>query len=247
MTAAYQPRSHRFSITAVARAELTMRMRDTSVPILLVLMAAVCVLLTPSADAGYAVITFGGIKPVMSASTSLVAAGVVLSLVMFPIYVLALGAGCSRDRRLGTGAALASSPIPAEALLAGRTIANAGIVILFPLVTLALVTASIASRTNTAPDMFAAAVYLLITVPCGLCALPARRAAGPLPGRPRQREGNGDDCAVVGAVGLRDHRVAGPVRVGVSEGERARGVGRGQYVGRNRSLARSGPGAVDDV
>jgi hypothetical protein len=149
-----------------------MRMRDTSAPILLVLMAAVCVLLTPSADAGYAVITFGGIKPIMSAGTSLVAAGVVLSLVMFPIYVLALGAGCSRDRRLGTGATLASAPIPPGALLAGRTLANASIVVLFSVVALALVAAAIASRTHSAPDLFAVAVYLLIVVPCGLCALP---------------------------------------------------------------------------
>jgi len=124
---------------AVAGIELLLRLRDTNVPIMAACVAAACVLLTPSADASYAVITFGGMKPVMSAESALVSAGLVLSLLMLPVYALGLGLGCARDRRLRTGAILASSPVEAGSIAGGRLVANAAVVTVFSLVTLILI------------------------------------------------------------------------------------------------------------
>ena len=158
---------------AVTGTELMLRLRNTSAPIILICAAAAAVLLTPPADANYAVITFGGMKPVMSAGTSIVAAGMVLSLLLFPVYVLGLGVGCSRDRRLRTGAVLASSPVSPATLLCGRMIANAILVVLFSLMSLCLVAVVSASRFKSLPDAAAVAAYILVVVPCGLCSLPA--------------------------------------------------------------------------
>jgi hypothetical protein len=157
---------------AVARTELLLRMRDTNVPIMAACVAAACVLLTPSAEASYAVITFGGMKPIMSADSALVSAGLVLSLLMLPVYALGLGLGCARDRRLRTGAILASSPVEAGSIAGGRLTANAAVVTVFSLVTLILIALAIVSRMKNLPGAASMAAYLLIVAPAGLCSLP---------------------------------------------------------------------------
>ena len=158
--------------TTLLRVELLLRLRDTNAPILAACMAAACVLLTPTADAGYAVITFGGMKPVMSAGSALVAAGLVLSLLMLPVYSLGLGVGCARDRRLGTGAVMATTPVDGGGVAGGRIAANAIVVLAFSVLALALVGLAIRSRWNHFPDLSSMASYLLIVAPAGLCALP---------------------------------------------------------------------------
>jgi hypothetical protein len=157
---------------AVIWMELLLRLRDTNTPILAACVAAACILLTPSAEAGYAVITFGGMKPVMSAQSALVAAGLVLSLLTLPVYALGLGLGCVRDRRLRTGEWLAASPVDAMSIAGGRMVTNAIVVLLFSLVTLFLVSVAIVSRWGDFPGLHSMAAYLLIVVPAGLCSLP---------------------------------------------------------------------------
>ena len=157
---------------AVIWMELLLRLRDTNVPILAACVAAACILLTPSAEAGYAVITFGGMKPVMSAQSALVAAGLVLSLLTLPVYALGLGLGCARDRRLRTGELLAASPVDAVSIAGGRMATNSIVVVLFSLVTLCLVSVAIVSRWGSFPGVTSMAAYLLIVVPAGLCSLP---------------------------------------------------------------------------
>ena len=156
----------------LVRIELLLRLRDTNAPILAACMAAACVLLTPTADAGYAVITFGGMKPVMSAGSALVAAGLVLSLLMLPVYSLGLGVGCARDRRLGAGAIMATTPVDGAGIAGGRVAANAVIVLAFSVLALVLVALAILSRWKHLPDLSSMAAYLLIVAPAGLCALP---------------------------------------------------------------------------
>jgi hypothetical protein len=85
----------------VAWVELVLRLRDTNVPILAACMAAASVLLTPTIDASYAVITFGGLKPEMSAHTSLIAAGFVLSLLILPWRGLCTGTSAKHRRHAG--------------------------------------------------------------------------------------------------------------------------------------------------
>ena len=161
---------------AVIWVELLLRLRDTNVPILAACVAAVCILLTPSAEANYAVITFGGMKPVMSAQSALVAAGLVLSLLTLPVYALGLGLGCARDRRLRTGEMLATSPVDAMSIAGGRMVANAIVVLVFSMITLCLVAVAILSRWKDFPGAASMAAYLLIVVPAGLCSLPLAAA-----------------------------------------------------------------------
>lgn len=153
---------------AVVASELTLRLRDTNVPILLACMAAVCIVLTPPAGAGYAVITFGGMAPDMSPTTAVFAAGIVLSLLTFPIYALGLGVGCARDRHLRTGAFIASFPVNPSSVLAGRIVANMLLLSVFSLATLSLVIAVLAPRLKSFPNMTAIAAYLLVVIPSGL-------------------------------------------------------------------------------
>lgn len=156
---------------AMMRAELVSKARDTNVPILLAVVAAVCVLLTPPTDAAYAVITFDGMKPVMSAQTAIVAAGIVLGLMTFPIYALRLGIGCARDRRSGTGALLATSPVNSFTVVGARLAANACSMVAFSLLALCLLTVAAASRFHGFPTPASMAAYLLVVVPAGLGAL----------------------------------------------------------------------------
>lgn len=156
---------------AVVAAELTMWLRDTNGPILLACVAAVCALLTPSSDASYAVITFRGLKPAMSAGTSVFAAGIVLSVLIFPICALSLGVGCARDRRIGTGTLFAASPVNPATVLGGRIIANVLLLIVFSLITLSLVMTVTVWRLKSLPDITSLAAYLLVVVPSGLCGL----------------------------------------------------------------------------
>ena len=172
MTAALPSRVHAGGSPgwpAVLATELTLRLRDTNVPILLVCIAAVCMLLTPSAGAGYAVVTFSGMAPEMSASTTLFAAGIVLGLLMFPIYALGLGVGCARDRYLEMGIVIASTPVRSVSILAGRILANIVLILLFSLAALSLVVAVTASRLRHFPDVTALVAYVLVVIPSGLC------------------------------------------------------------------------------
>ena len=159
-------------LLAVAALEWKLALRNTNAPLLATFTAAACILFTPPADAGYAVITFGGMTPVLSAGTSVVAAGIGLSLILFPVCLLVLGLGCSRDRRLGTGAMIAGSPVEAFALAAGRVAANLGIVTALSLVALCLASLSTASRFHSVPDAVSVAAFLLLVMPVALCAVP---------------------------------------------------------------------------
>src|SRR3954466_726573 len=85
---------------AIIRTETTLRMRDPAFPLLLAFVLATCALLVPAAGASYAVITIDNMKPIMSADTALVAAGIVFSVLLVPVYALALDIGHARDRRL---------------------------------------------------------------------------------------------------------------------------------------------------
>lgn len=162
---------------SIAAAELIVRFRDANVPVLLAFIAAACVLLTPPVDASYAVITFGGMKPIMSAGTSIAAAGAVFGILMFPVYVLGLGLGCTRDRRLGTGLILSTSPVDPAGICCARLLANAAMVMLFSLLVLALVLVVIVSRFGSLPDPGSVLAYLLLVIPAGLCSLPVAALA----------------------------------------------------------------------
>src|SRR5579875_3482472 len=76
------------ALWAIASAEFAIKRRDTQLPLLLAFCAGLCLLLIPPADASYTVLTFGGLKPDMSASTHVIAAGVVLGLLIFPLFLL---------------------------------------------------------------------------------------------------------------------------------------------------------------
>ncbi len=154
---------------AIVATELTLRSRDTSAPIFLACMAGICILLTPPSNANYSVITFGGLKPVMSAGTSIDAAGVVFSLLTFPIFALGFDVGRARDRRLGTGPLHATSPVNQVTVLTGRIVANSILMLAFSLLTLGLVIAVIASRLHSLPDTTSLAAFLLVVIPSGLC------------------------------------------------------------------------------
>ena len=156
---------------AIVATELHMKLRDTGAPILLACVAALCILLTPPADANYSVITFGGLKPVISAGTSIFSAGIVVSLLMFPLCALGLNVGCARDRRLGTGTLLATSGVNQITLLTGRIVANAILMLAFVLLTLGLVIAVTASRLHSLPDATCLAAFFLVVIPSGLCGL----------------------------------------------------------------------------
>ena len=157
---------------AVAALEWKLALRNTNAPLLATFMAAACILFTPPVDAGYAVITFGGMSPVLSAGTSVVAAGIGLSLIVFPVCLLALGLGCSRDRRSGTGAMIAGSPVDGFSLAAGRVAANLALVIALSLVALCLASLATASRFRHMPAALSVAAFLLVVVPTALWAVP---------------------------------------------------------------------------
>ena len=153
---------------AIVVTELRLRVRDPALPVLLGCIMAACALLTPTAAANYAVITFNGMKPVMSADTSIVAAGAVFGILVFPVNLLFLGAGYSRDRRLGIGRLLASSPVGPATLLVARLLANCVLVTLISFVALALILVTAASRYDAFPRFLSILLYLLIVIPVGL-------------------------------------------------------------------------------
>jgi hypothetical protein len=153
-------------------AELILNGRDTRLPVLLALCAGLCLLLTPPGNASYAILTFGGLKPVMSAGTRLITAGIVLELLLFPFLLLRLGVGHARDQRLGTAHFVASCPLDRSSVVAARIFANAMLVFGFCALLLVLLSTAVALREKQAPAVLAMAAFLLITIPSALLSLP---------------------------------------------------------------------------
>jgi hypothetical protein len=155
---------------AVVGTELTLRLRNPSLPVLLALVLAACALLVPDPSAGYAVVTIDGMKPVMSAGTALAAAGIVLGILLLPVYGLALDVGHARDRRTLLDRLHLASPADGVAVMGGRMLAALAFVLLTALLALAVVSSTVAARYGSAPPVAAAAAFLLIVLPAGICA-----------------------------------------------------------------------------
>ncbi len=157
---------------AVVWAELILNRRDTNLPVILAILAGLCLLPTPAESAPYAILTFGGLKPLMSAGTRLITAGIVLDLLLFPFLLLRLGAGYVRDRQLGMAAFVSSCPLDRSRMVAARIFANTILVFGFYAVLLVLLSCAVASREKQAPAAWAIAAFLLVTIPSAFLSLP---------------------------------------------------------------------------
>lgn len=151
--------------------EFRIRLRNPASPIILICILVLCEFLMPTAEASYAVITINGMKPVMSSDTMIVAAGTVFGALVFPIYLLVLGAGYSRDRRLGIDSLYRSSPFDIALLFTARMLANSILVTFSSLVVLALLVLTVSIHFGAPPHPLSFIIYLLTMLPVALIAV----------------------------------------------------------------------------
>ncbi|MFV2072656.1 MAG: hypothetical protein ACC742_08390 [Thermoanaerobaculales bacterium] len=157
-------------VAAIIRMELTLRLRNPTFPLLLAFLLATCALLVPDPSAGYAIVTIDQKKPIMSAETALVAAGIVLGIMLLPVFALALDVGHARDRRNQLDRLQLTSPIPRAILPWARMLASLVFVLLTTLMLLVVVSSTIVARYGGVPAPSAMALFLLIVAPVGMLA-----------------------------------------------------------------------------
>lgn len=170
MTAAAPPWRWGPALGAIVRTELALRMRNPSLPVLIAFVLAACALLVPPPTADYAVLSLDGKKPLMSAETALVAAGVVFGVLLLPVYALALDVGHARDQRQLLDRLHLTTPLPGPVLPAGRMLAGLVFVLLTALLSLLVVSSTVLARYDGVASASAAALFLLIVTPVGLFA-----------------------------------------------------------------------------
>lgn len=158
------------AIAATVLTELKLRSRSQALPVLLAFVFALCALLVPDPSAHYAVVTMGNRKPIMSADTALVAAGIVFGTILLPVYALALDIGTARDRRNMLDRLYLTSPVSGIVVSSARLFASMMFVLLTTLLALIVVSSTILARYNGVPAPSAVALFLLIVVPVGMFA-----------------------------------------------------------------------------
>lgn len=77
--------------------ELKLFLRNPTTPALVAILLGLCMVLLPANDASYTILSFSNSKPLMNENTYLFAAGVVLSSLIFPYFLLTFGTGAQRD------------------------------------------------------------------------------------------------------------------------------------------------------
>lgn len=82
---------------ATVIAELRLRFRTSGLVVRLAVLVILCALLVPPDNASYTVLSIDGMRPAMSADTALLAASLVLSTLIIPVYGLWLDLGRNRD------------------------------------------------------------------------------------------------------------------------------------------------------
>lgn len=158
------------ALAATVRTELTLRLRNPTLPVLLAFLFAVCALLVPDPAAHYAVVTIGQKKPIMSADTALVAAGIVFGALLLPVYALVLDIGNARDRGNMLDRLYLTSPANPAVVSTARLLASMTFVIITALLALFVVSSTVVARYKSLPAPSAAALFLLIVVPIGMVA-----------------------------------------------------------------------------
>ncbi|WP_427454813.1 hypothetical protein [Litorimonas sp. WD9-15] len=184
--------------------ELSLRRRLRTVPfyILILSLSILAAALVPPSGAAYAVINIGGLQPDMSASTALLAAGFVMTILVIAIATLQMGIWSQPDKRTNLYLFEAVSPANTVLTLSGKIFANVvGIGITILAVTL-IFSATIALRYNALPTPAAYFIYFIILVPALLYTLVGGLILdGIFPGNPALRS-LGLFILVIAAVGL---------------------------------------------
>lgn len=170
---------------ATIAVELKLFLRDASFVGLLAILLGLCYFLTPSQDAGYAVITFANLKPIMNADTSLAAASLVFALLIFPVYLLLMGIGKTRDDYLGVNALVLENQSLLATVIGGRIIANIIKTLLLSIIVLIALVFMGALQFNALPNLSAVLFFFTTLIPVGIvaiaggilldCFFPARR------------------------------------------------------------------------
>jgi ABC-type transport system involved in cytochrome c biogenesis permease component len=153
---------------AVAESELLLKLRATPFFMVLTVAAGLCLLLIPSDHAGYAVLTFGDRRPILPPETSLGVAGLVLAILLFPVYMIALDCGYYRDQQTRTVYQIALLPSRREWSFAARLTANLILVNLFLGCVLILLSLAIGLRAGQSPGWNGVYLFLLATLPSAI-------------------------------------------------------------------------------
>ncbi len=145
---------------ATLRAEFIRRVRHRTSLFQLLLFGALAALLVPSSTARYAIISAHGLRPQLSADTALVTAGVVLAVVLFPIYSLVFDAGRQRDASQHLDRLFATAPVSPWQIGAGRFMANVAFGSAVVAIAGLLLISTLHARYGTWPGLGAATAFL---------------------------------------------------------------------------------------
>ncbi|MEO8561337.1 MAG: hypothetical protein ABI601_04630 [bacterium] len=159
------------ALAPVVGTELRLRFRDASFPLLIAVVLSAAALLVPAPTASYATITVDGRRLLMSADASLTAAGVVLSILLLPLFALSFDVGHVRDGEHGLDRLHLTTPVRAGAIAAGRLGANLVAVLTVTVLSLLVISSTIYARSLGVPSTSAVSIFLLLVAPVAIAAV----------------------------------------------------------------------------
>lgn len=151
--------------------ELKIFVRSSSTPALVALILGLCMIVLPAPDANYTIISFASAKPIMTVDVYLVTAGVILSTILFPYYLLNLGTLQARDRTLSVDEILMRLKHLKLTITMGRITANSVKVLVFSLLLSLFLSFTFLAKLGQLPSVHAQIIFFLLLIPSGLLAI----------------------------------------------------------------------------
>ncbi|MDV6316264.1 hypothetical protein [Idiomarina sp. HP20-50] len=151
--------------------ELKIFIRSSSTPALVALILGLCMIVLPGPDANYTIVSFASAKPIMTVDVYLVTAGVILSTILFPYYLLNLGTLQTRDRTLCVDEILMRLEHLKLIIAMGRIAASSVKVLVFSLLLSLFLSFTFLAKLGQFPSVHAQIIFFLLLVPSGLLAI----------------------------------------------------------------------------
>ncbi len=143
--------------------ELRLRFRTSGLVVRLAVLVILCALLVPPANASYTVLSIDGMRPAMSADTALLAASLVLSTLIIPVYGLWLDLGRNRDAARNVRALILTVPQRMMSILNARLCAGGITAFISIIVALLILAVTVLTRYGSWPGGQALLLCFCIT------------------------------------------------------------------------------------
>ena len=165
--------------------ELQLFVRNPTTPTIVAILLGLSILLLPTSDAAYTILSFSGAKPLMDENTYLFAAGIILSTLIFPYFILAFGTGAQRDNEARVGSLFLGQKHFYLKLILARLLSNNLKVLILNILVLLFLAIIILIRLQHPPSLYAVLLFCVLSTLSGAIAVALAMVTEHLFGRAR--------------------------------------------------------------